>query len=154
MTKYYTPMKRKEFCKEVSYFINYLYKKLYVLPNGRVFKYSSTELVDVISAQVNECKNYFDIRDNTYVETHTDESTYYILKRHDYNHYEYFYNTRYYIISPHSMKIKYISGNRDRYDLEGQRCGLCNAFHSFMLSNPHNNTLWFETSILLYIKII
>ena len=136
MTKYYTPMKRREFCREISYSINYLYKKLYVLPNRRILKSSSTELIDVHSAEIDECNKYFDIINNTCVEIHTNDSTYYNLKIHDYNHYEYFFHKRYYIISPSSLKIKYISENRYyRYLLEGQRCLFCKGFHNFMLNH-------------------
>ena len=58
MAKYYTPMKRKEFCKEISYSLNYLDKKLYVLPNGRVLKCSSSILVDLHSVEIDERNKY------------------------------------------------------------------------------------------------
>lgn len=153
MTKYYSVMKRKEFCREIIYSINYLYKKLYVLPNGRVLKCSCTALVDVHSAQVDECDKYFDLRNNTYIETHTDDSTYYNLKLHDYVHYEYLFHNRYYIIAPHSIKIKYITEKRYDYRLEGQRCQICKGFHSFMLSNPHHNIQFFLLSSYCGMKL-
>ena len=153
MTKYYSPMKRKEFCKEIEYSINYLYKKLYVLPNGRVLQCSSTALVDVHSVEVNECDKYFNVTNNTSVQTNTDDSTYYILKRNDYKHWEYFYHTRYYIVSPHYIEIKYISEKRYRYRLDGQRCDFCKGFHSFMLTNPHNNTQLFLLSSYCGLKL-
>ena len=153
MMKYYCPMKKKEFCKEIHYCKNYLYGKLYILPNGRVLKCSSTTLVDPHSAEIDERNKYFDIRNNTYIETYTNDSTYYNLKIRDYNRYEYFFHSRYYIISPSSIKIKYISENRYRYNLEGQRCLFCKQFHSFMISNPHNNMQFFLLSSYCGMKL-
>ena len=77
-----------------------------------------------------------------------------ILKRHDYKYWEYFYHTRYYIISSHSIKIKYISKERTYcYRLDGQRCDFCKGFHSFMLTNPHKNTQLFLLSSYCGLKL-
>jgi hypothetical protein len=129
-TKYYSPMKMKQFCKEVRFNISWLNKILYVLPNGRILKTHSSELLDPHSAEIHTREKFFDKKSDTCIEIddYDIERVYYVTFQKF--HVEYFFHNRYYSIDSDLIKIKNIVKSKG---IEAQKCIFCNCYHMFML---------------------
>ena len=138
LTKYYSPMKMREFCKEIKWKLVYVVSgetgTAYVLPNGRVLKSIVIKGEDTqldYPLDYFHCTNIFDIKN--YMSIYISESNlrgYYVDNIR--KHYEYFYNGKLYSSEDKHFTIKFVIGPKaGKCEFSSRRCCHCKKFHDF-----------------------
>jgi hypothetical protein len=133
LTKYYSPMKRTEFCKEIKWELAHgrgEISTVYMLPNGQILKH-----VSIFGANNTKSTTYFDIKTFTsvYVSERKTSPCYY-LDNDNLKHCEYFYNNKLYSVEDNYVSIKFVTGPKAkavRHEFSSERCRHCKHFHDF-----------------------
>jgi hypothetical protein len=124
MTKYYTAMKRKQFCKKLKRKYSLGGVTYYILPNGKVLKSISSEL-NLSLADVITTTTIFDINNDTsfrVVDYH--ESGY--LAEYNAHHMEFRYEKKSYTMYADQIYIIILD-----LHLECAKCKYCHLYHTF-----------------------
>jgi len=128
LTRYYTPMKMREFCKEVKWGNkNYVVGEgiLYVLPNGRVLK-SEHLSCETGYQESYKFTAYYDVKNDTLITD--DEDCTAIYEREICS----FLNDKEYNIEDRFLAIEYRTGeNAHKYTLNCSMCCYCQQYHIF-----------------------
>lgn len=131
LTKYYSPMKMRAFCKEINWELTHGSQQTgiaYVLPNGRVLK-SVVKDFPLSNCKTTQC---FDIKTSTSVYISESNLSFSYCVDIIGTHYEYFYNNKLYSIEKNYFSIKFVTGPKaGKREFSSQRCGHCKQFHDF-----------------------
>lgn len=142
LAKYYSPMKRKEFCKKLKTSYDMGMTENYVLPNGRVLKSVSDDLSLFLCCQITTTI-IFDVLNNTSFRVVDYYESGYIAEYNSY-HFEYINKNKSKSLAFYKYQIRFRVS--DLY-LECTICPYCNNYHTFTFYTTRNyKTLQFYLS--------
>ena len=140
LAKYYSPLKMREFCKEIKWKFTRGEGEIgtaYVLPNGRILKMGTILGKDErenYPSSYSKIAIHFDIKNSTsaYIsEDYISENLRYYVDING-KHCEYFYNNKLYSIEDNYFTIKFVAGPKaGKCEFSCKRCRHCKHFHDF-----------------------